>query len=63
MEPHQTDKPVESRGESPSVPPRPPQRQRRFQIIKLEERIAPGGPHTTYYCNGNPSGNGKGCLK
>jgi hypothetical protein len=42
MEPRQTETPVQSRGRGPSAPPRPPQRKRRFQLIKLEERIAPG---------------------
>jgi hypothetical protein len=43
MEPLQIDKPVESRSEGQTSPPRQPERKRRFQIIKLEERIAPGG--------------------
>jgi hypothetical protein len=42
MEPGMIETPVESRGEGPAVPPRPPERKRRFQIVKLEERIAPG---------------------
>ncbi len=55
MEPRPSEKPVESRGEGQTGPPRPPERKRRFQIIKLEERIAPGGySHKTLYrhCNG-----------
>jgi len=43
MEPRPSEKPVESRGEGPTSPPRPSERKRRFQIVKLEERIAPGG--------------------
>jgi hypothetical protein len=41
MEPRQTEKPVASRGEGQTAPPRPPERKRRFQIVKLEERLAP----------------------
>ena len=45
MEPRKTEKPKESRGEGQAAPPRPTERKRRFQLIKLEERIAPsGGP-------------------
>jgi len=43
MEPRKIEAPVESRGEGQTSPPRPPERKRRFQIVKLEERIAPGG--------------------
>ena len=43
MEPRQIEKSVESRGEGQTSPPREPERKRRFQIVKLEERIAPGG--------------------
>jgi hypothetical protein len=43
MEPRQFEKSVESHGEVQISPPRPPERKRRFQIVKLEERIAPGG--------------------
>jgi hypothetical protein len=32
-----------TRGEGQTAPPRPEQRERRFRIVKLEERIAPGG--------------------
>jgi hypothetical protein len=47
-------KSVESRGDVQISPARQPERKRRFQIVKLEERIAPGGggapdsvtPHT-----------------
>jgi hypothetical protein len=43
MEPRQFEKSAESRGEVQASPPRPQERKRRFQIVKLEERIAPGG--------------------
>jgi hypothetical protein len=43
MEPRMTEKPVESRGEAQTAPRRQPERKRRFQIVKLEERIAPRG--------------------
>ena len=45
MDPRRSEKSVESRGEEQSSPTREPERNRRFQIIKLEERIAPGGGH------------------
>jgi hypothetical protein len=46
MEPRKIETPVQSRGEGQSSPPRQPERKRRFQIVKLEERIAPqGGGH------------------
>jgi hypothetical protein len=41
VEPHKIDKPVEPRSEGQTSPPRQPERKRRFQIVKLEERIAP----------------------
>jgi hypothetical protein len=41
MEPRQCEKSVEPRGEGLTSPPRQPERKRRFQIVKLEERIAP----------------------
>ena len=41
MEPRQFEKSVESRGEGQASPTRQPERKRRFQIVKLEERIAP----------------------
>jgi hypothetical protein len=41
MEPRKTETPVEPRGEGQTSPPRRPERKRRFQIVKLEERIAP----------------------
>jgi hypothetical protein len=43
MEPRKIEKPVESRSEGQTAPPRQRERKRRFQIVKLEERIAPGG--------------------
>jgi hypothetical protein len=43
VEPRQFEKSVESRGEVQTSPPRQLERKRRFQIVKLEERIAPGG--------------------
>jgi hypothetical protein len=43
MEPHKTETPVQSQGDGQTAPPRPPERKRRFEIVKLEERIAPGG--------------------
>jgi hypothetical protein len=45
MQPRQFEKPVESHGEGPTSPPHQPERKRRFRIVKLEERIAPGGGH------------------
>jgi len=60
MEPRQSEKSVESRGEGPAPPARQPDRKPRFRIVKLEERIAPGhgDPHT-YACG--MSSPGKGC--
>jgi hypothetical protein len=43
MEPRKSEKPVESRSEGQTSPPRQAERRRRFQIVKLEERLAPGG--------------------
>jgi hypothetical protein len=45
MEPQKTTNPWEPGRES-QRPPRQPERKRRFQIVKLEERIAPGGGST-----------------
>jgi hypothetical protein len=53
MEPRQFEKSAESRSEVQGSPPRPQERKRRFQIVKLEERIAPGG--------GNGNGSNVGC--
>ena len=58
MEPRKTAKPVESRSEVQSSLPRQPERKRRFQIVKLEERIAPGGGHG----NGHNTNNGHTCI-
>jgi hypothetical protein len=49
MEPRKVETPVGSRGASQNSPPRPPERKRRFQIIKLEERIAPCGNSGTHH--------------
>jgi hypothetical protein len=51
MEPRLFEKSVESHGGVQISPARQPERKRRFQIVKLEERIAPGAagsvsPHT-----------------
>jgi hypothetical protein len=51
MEPRMFEKSVESHGGVQISPARQPERKRRFQIVKLEERIAPGvtgsvSPHT-----------------
>jgi hypothetical protein len=43
MEPRQSEKSLESRSEVQTSASRQPERKRRFQIVKLEERIAPGG--------------------
>jgi len=43
MEPCKIETPVESRSEGQTSPPRQPERKRRFQLVKLEERIAPSG--------------------
>jgi hypothetical protein len=56
MELRQFEKSVESRGEGQASPARQPEQKRRFQIVKLEERIAPGGGHGNgsnfiYGCN------------
>jgi hypothetical protein len=49
MEPRKIEDPVESGGEGQPAPPRPPERKRRFQVIKLEERIAPSsGGHSKH---------------
>jgi hypothetical protein len=53
MEPRKIETPVESRGEGQTSPPRHPERKRRFQLVKLEDRIAPGG--------GNGNGSNFGC--
>jgi hypothetical protein len=56
MESRPSEQPLESRGEDQTASPRPPERQRRFRIIKLEERIAPsaGGYHLPHTEGANP---------
>jgi hypothetical protein len=44
MEPQKSEKSVEPRREGQAAPSRQPEGKRRFQIVKLEERIAPRGP-------------------
>jgi hypothetical protein len=52
MEPRQSEKSLESRSEIPTSASRQPERKRRFQIVKLEERIAPGTQNTHgSYCH------------
>jgi hypothetical protein len=51
MEPRQSEKSLESRSEVQTSLDRHPEPKRRFRIVKLEERIAPGGGPRTYYCN------------
>jgi hypothetical protein len=58
MEPRQFEKSAESRGEVQASPPRPPERKRRFQIVKLEERIAPNGKGSDFFFCGTK---GKNC--
>jgi hypothetical protein len=50
MEPREPEKPLESRGEGQTSPPRPEERKRRFRIVKLEERIAPNSHNTNGNC-------------
>jgi hypothetical protein len=52
MEPQKSAKSVDSRGERQTSQPRQPERKRRFQIVKLEERIAPAAayPHGPTSC-------------
>jgi hypothetical protein len=52
MERNQSRKPVESRDNSKASPPRPEKRTRRFRILKLEERIAPGSNGKQHYSHG-----------
>jgi hypothetical protein len=53
MEPRKIDTPMECQSGSQDSPSRPPERKRRFQIVKLEERIAPsrGGKGSNNGCN------------
>jgi hypothetical protein len=41
MEPRKSEEPLQARGEGQASPSPQPARKRRFQIVKLEERIAP----------------------
>jgi len=52
MEPRQIEKPLESASEGQTSLPRQLERKRRFQIVKLEERIAPGGGGKSGSCLG-----------
>jgi hypothetical protein len=62
MDPRQFEKSVESRGEGQASLTRQPERKRRFQIIKLEERIAPGGGgNVTHYNHNTVNKNCAGC--
>jgi hypothetical protein len=47
MEPHEIETAVKSSDEGQASPPRQSETKRRFQIVKLEERIAPGGNKNT----------------
>ncbi len=55
MEPRQSEKSLESRSQVQTSPTRQPDRKRRFRIVKLEERIAPGSPgpagYKTAFCS------------
>ena len=52
MEPRQFQKPVQSHSEGHTSPPRQPEKKRRFQLLKLEERVAPcGNGSCSYYCH------------
>jgi hypothetical protein len=64
MEPRKIETPVQSHGEGQTAPLRRPERKRRFQIIKLEERIAPGCKNGHGNCNTNGHGcsGGIGCA-
>jgi hypothetical protein len=53
MEPRKIETPIETRGEAQTSPSRQPEGKRRFQIVKLEERIAP--------CN-RPTSKGHNCC-
>ena len=66
MEPRQIEKSVESHGERQASPTHQPERKRRFQIVKLEERIAPGAvghPDSVFTAQpGHCHHTRKGCL-
>jgi hypothetical protein len=42
MQPHKIEQPVEPSDDGQTSRPRQPERKRRFQIVNLEQRIAPG---------------------
>jgi hypothetical protein len=51
MEPRKIEMPVQPHNEGQTSPPRQSEvRKRRFQIVKLEERIAPGGSRSDITC-------------
>ena len=59
MEPRKIETPVQSQAEGQTSPPRQRERKRRFQLIKLEERIAPAGgqgSHGNHGCKTNNCG-------
>jgi hypothetical protein len=62
MEPRQPEKPVESRGEGQTSPPRQPGSKPRFRIVKLEERIAPNAGGIPNTGNGPTSKNAHHCT-
>jgi hypothetical protein len=49
MELRKSEKPVESGGQGQPASARPERSKRRFQIVKLEERIAPCGNKGTHH--------------
>jgi hypothetical protein len=67
MEPRSPEEPLESRDEDQSSSSRPPERQRRFRIVKLEERIAPGAvgfaANTDHFDKCSGPTHGVGCTK
>jgi hypothetical protein len=60
---------MEPRNDESQKPPQPRQEEkqpkRRFQIVKLEERVAPGHNGSYFFCRypGGSQGAGNGCLK
>jgi hypothetical protein len=62
MEPRKIEAPRTSHGEGQSSLPSPPERKRLFQIVKLEERIAPGGNHTVDCKTRGHACTGLGCT-
>ena len=57
MESRKMETTPESTGEGQAKQPRPPERKRRFQIVKLEERIAPSWYNMKHYGNGQTQWN------